>query len=362
MRHAVTRRTLIGAGLAASALCPQGFMLRRAHAFEQKPPSQIMLISVFCATTGCGGALLTLDFPANNKRPANTAMPRRLAGPETVGEELAPEAAVLGPNNCLYVADFLSNSIRRFDLHTGKFLDHFVKPGDGGMIFPHGLTWGPDGNLYVAARGSGNILRFQGKTGKFIDVFVPKNSGGLNDATDLHFHHDGLLYVSDYTTDGRPPALRNPNPPGRGGAIRRYNASTGVFVDNFVAPGPNGGPNKDGLDGPHAFVFGPDGHLYIASSLSEQILKYNGNTGHFISVFIDRNSGGLVSPEGIAFGPDGNFYVSDFIIHAILCFDGKTGEFIEEQVSQVRHGLMGPGFITFFDIDAAKGISSAADK
>jgi hypothetical protein len=45
-------------------------------------------------------------------------------------------------------------------------------------------------------------------------------------------------------------------------------------------------------------AFGPDGNLYVASTGNNQVLKYNGTTGAFISVF---TSTGLNLPFGLVF-------------------------------------------------------------
>src|SRR5207249_4230508 len=44
---------------------------------------------------------------------------------------------------------------------------------------------------------------------------------------------------------------------------------------------------------------------------NEDVLRYNGTTGAFVSTFVPTGSGGLSFPLGGTFGPDGNLYVSD---------------------------------------------------
>jgi hypothetical protein len=45
---------------------------------------------------------------------------------------------------------------------------------------------------------------------------------------------------------------------------------------------------------------------YVSSSASDQVLRYDVQTGAFINAFVPTGSGGLSEPEGLAFGPDGN--------------------------------------------------------
>jgi hypothetical protein len=42
-----------------------------------------------------------------------------------------------------------------------------------------------------------------------------------------------------------------------------------------------------------------------------QILRFDGQTGAFIDVFVDTGSGGFTNGTQMAFGPDGNLYVGN---------------------------------------------------
>lgn len=263
--------------------------------------------------------------------------------PSGSGGLAGPDFFTPGPDGRLYVGSFFTSSILRFDGATGAFQDVFVPSGSGGLHAPHRFVWGPDGNLYVASRGSSSVLRYDGATGAFLDVFVPPGRGALNDPTDLFFR-DGLLYVVDFTTDGRPPALDDPAPPGRGGAVRRYDATTGAFVDEFIPPG------SGGLDGPHAVEFGPDGNLYVASTLAQKILRFDGRTGAFLGVFIDPSAAAVPGPLSRAWVEHTRFVgshalVTTFDCDCVMRFDATTGAFVDVLVQPQSGGLSGPGFM-----------------
>lgn len=104
--------------------------------------------------------------------------------------------------------------------------------------------------------------------------------------------------------------------------VLRYDA-TGAFVEAFV-PAASGG-----LDNPRGLTFGPDGHLYVGSTATNSVLRYNGTTGAFIDAFVSAGSGGLTFPFDLAFGPDGNLYVASPATDQVLRYNGATGGFID---------------------------------
>jgi streptogramin lyase len=117
--------------------------------------------------------------------------------------------------------------------------------------------------------------------------------------------------------------------------ILRYDA-TGAPIDaeRFVPA------LRGGLVGGCCMTFGPDDHLYVSSTGSGDMLRFDGVTGEFIDVFVPAGSGGLQRPLSPAFGPDGNLYVGDFGSHSILRYDGTTGAFIDEFVEAGAGGMV----------------------
>jgi hypothetical protein len=113
----------------------------------------------------------------------------------------------------------------------------------------------------------------------------------------------------------------------------------GDFIDAFVSAG------SGGLNGPVGLVFGPDGHLYVSSSATHEVLRYDGTTGVFIDAFVSAGSGGLSVPIGLVFGPDGHLYVSSSNPAEVLRYVGPnvTGVSTEDAPSiPSAYALVGP--------------------
>ena len=251
-----------------------------------------------------------------------------------------PTGMTFGPDGNLYVANSTaSGAVMKYNGQTGAFISVFVPAGSGGLIFPEGLTFGPDGNLYVANNSPDpaiqGVLRFNGQTGAFIDKFVTDDStknGGLLYPLGLTFGPDGNLYVSS-------------SGPGTSfGAILRYDGVTGAFIDEFVT---SDGTKNGGLRFPWGVIFGPDFNLYVSNTGGNSVIKYDGRTGQFKSVFVAANSGNLDSPTDLSFGPDGNLYVGSGLgvgSSAVKQYDGATGIF---KTDFATTNLNFPTFLTF---------------
>ena len=103
-------------------------------------------------------------------------------------------------------------------------------------------------------------------------------------------------------------------------AVVRFN-DAGEYLGAFVEPG------AGGLGNPQGITFGPDGHLYVASKGSQNVLRFDGQTGAFIDVFATRD--GMEWPAEINFHGD-HLYVSNFARGGgVYRFDAETGEFID---------------------------------
>jgi DNA-binding beta-propeller fold protein YncE len=128
-------------------------------------------------------------------------------------------------------------------------------------------------------------------------------------------------------------------------SVRRYD-DTGAFVSTFITAG------SGGLSAPHRGMFGIDGNYYVASANNDLILRYNGQTGAYMDVFIQNGAKGLPAntldyPVDMTIGPDGALYISSQLNDSILRFNATTGDFLGTFVSSGSGGLDGPSGIQF---------------
>jgi serralysin len=135
-----------------------------------------------------------------------------------------------------------------------------------------------------------NIIRFDlASDGLLWEEFISADTGLLSDP-------DTLLYGPDANGDGIKDLYVTNGADLGTSSILRFDGGSGEFIDRFVGDDPTTEFNETGgLIRPYELAFGPAGNLYVASFLSDQILRYDGQTGEFIDVFAEGNGepGGL---------------------------------------------------------------------
>ena len=295
----------------------------------------ITSVSATGSSTALGGGVYTLNLGANENATSWTinwgdGTIETVAGnPGSVTHTYAAGNAGLTFNILASATDaagthFVNDVIAPTAFLTGEGLYRY--DADSGtfeqyfsgaeLTNPYAVTVGPDGLIYVAGHTSDNIVRYNATTGAFVDTFVAAGSGGLNAAAGLTFGPDGHLYVSNQIGD----------------SILKYDGTTGAFISTFVSAG------SGGLNAPVALIFRPDGYLYVGSYNSDSILRYNATTGAFVGTFVAAGSGGLNGPAAMAWGPDGNLYVASNDA-TVKRYNGTTGAYIDNFVTTGSGGL-----------------------
>ena len=259
-------------------------------------------------------------------------------------------ACSFGTDNNLYVASHGNSTVRRYDCETGAFIDVFVPAGNG-LSRSHSVFWNFDNTLLVSSELGDRVNQYEAVTGNFRGTFVQPGEAGLDGPEDITQGPDGLLYLTAQSNQ-----------------VLRIDPTNGGVVDAFVEDDPDTPEDETGgLAWAHQLRFGPDGNLYVASSQTNQILRYDGQTGAFMDVFVRAGAQGPQFPVGLAFGPDGHLYVGSFGNDSILRYDGVTGKPLGLVANIGAMGLDGPLFIEFFPGPKCKadlnedGAVSAAD-
>ncbi len=211
-----------------------------------------------------------------------------------------------GPDGYLYISSRGCNEVLRYNETTGELTGVFVTAGDGGLDGPWGLDFGLDGNLYVASRNTHEVLRYDGQTGQFIDVFIAAGSGGLSSPAGLGFDPGSqYLYVSSLESD----------------EVLRYALSDVHMVDVVVTN------TNSGLDRPVGLTFDGVGRLYVTSSNTDEVIRYDPSLDA-ASVFVSAGDHGLDYPTGLTWDDSGTLYVVGRDSGQVLRYD-MTGTFVD---------------------------------
>ncbi|MEZ6122627.1 MAG: DUF2341 domain-containing protein [Planctomycetaceae bacterium] len=218
----------------------------------------------------------------------------------------SPVAVVLGPDGLLYVSEYGTHDIDRYNLQTGQYVDTFVYSGSGGLNLTSRMAFGPDGNLYVSSEGTGEILKFSGADGRFLSVFTDTAASGIGQPDAILFGPNGDLYVGSATD----------------GSIRRFDGATGASLGVFATFG-----TPTHLD----LHFGPNGNLYASSTTLNVIREFQASTGAMVGDVVTAGSGGMVTIGGFQWTPDGNLLAVDFNGNRVLKYSA-SGTFLGEFV------------------------------
>ena len=234
-----------------------------------------------------------------------------------------PIGVVIGADGNLLVSDGQTNSVKRYNRATGAFINVFASTNvvrplgisiHGGILYvtnsnppegvqsfdavtgvntgsfvpsrpnpvPNDVKVNPANNrLYVLYYNDATVETFNLTTKASLGLLFPTGSGGLFTPIAMAFGPDGNLYVSGGTFGGQL-------------GVRRYNPTTGAFIDLFA---------NTGNDYPLGIAFGPDNNLYVATALTSgtAVMRFNYPSGASMGFFVPPGSGGLTSPYHLTF-------------------------------------------------------------
>ena len=101
----------------------------------------------------------------------------------------------------------------------------------------------------------------------------------------------------------------------------------GAYVGVFAA--------EPALSSPDGITLGPNGD-YIYVSSQSAVLRFHANSGEFDRIFskgLPLSLAGKFMPMGLTFGPDGDLYVASTTSQSVVRFDGGDGSYVEEFVT-----------------------------
>lgn len=106
--------------------------------------------------------------------------------------------------------------------------------------------------------------------------------------------------------------------------IKRFNATTGAFKDNFVAPA------VGVLGSPRGMAIGPDGNLYVADASASRVKRFSLDDGSFMGDFTPAD---LNTPVAVKFLNGDLFLLGGGVNRTIRRYSGSTGEFFSNAVN-----------------------------
>jgi len=215
----------------------------------------------------------------------------------TSGSESAPAPAG-GPSGTrhLLVSSFrcfisgceFEDSVLRYDGVTGEYLGVHAT----GVPGAYGIAYRPyKETTLVVSRTNSTVEEFHSRTGAHLSTFITAGAEGLNSPQNILIDANWDVLLTSMPT---------------GEAFAKFNGILKFDGDNgaFIAPFVNGGSilaetcgSPRCLRGANGMAFGPDGQLYVASSVNNSVIEYNGLTGLYLGV-LDATE--LVSPNGLA--------------------------------------------------------------
>ena len=218
---------------------------------------------------------------------------------------------LIGHDGHFLVSGRFTNRILRFDRRSGAYLGDFSSGYT--LNEPTKMAFGPDGDLYVAQwAGTNTVVRFDGVTGAFVEEVTPTLSQPMQPAWDSQ----GVLHVVSFGSRD----------------VRTYeNGALGSVVTSGVSMG---GPVNLWFDGPDLFV--------IDWSVGG-VRRFDAASGEYVEDFVT----GMTNAEGYAHGPDGRLYLGDWGSHVVNAYDGATGRFDGQFIS--GGGLQNPNSLLFIE-------------
>jgi DNA-binding beta-propeller fold protein YncE len=204
----------------------------------------------------------------------------------------------------LYVANYISNSLSKFD-SQGNYL-----PAESiamGLNFSLGVAVDASGFIYVSNESSARLRKFDA-AGNLLATSVTGNT-----PTALAFDNAGTLRVANRT----------------GNTIASYDTNLNLLSGTISTE----------LNRPRGLAIDTSGNIYAANAFTDDISKFSGSGSYLGRI---GNSTNMNNPYGLAFDSEGYLYVANELSRTIAKFS-PTGSFVTSWAT----GAVSPRFIAF---------------
>jgi sugar lactone lactonase YvrE len=271
-----------------------------------------------------------------------------------------PDSVAIDPTTGkLFVADFHNHRVLRFAssaalangaaaegvLGQPNFTSNSAATSAAGMRFPTAVALDSAGRLWVADHDNARVLRFDGAAGKpngaaaegvlgqpnFTSGAQATTASRMSGPGGLAVDTTGHLWVAD-TLNNR--VLRFD---GAAGKPNGANADGVLGQPDFTSSAPDF--TASGMYGPGGLAIDSAGHLWVADSQNDRVLRFDGAAGKANGANADGvlgqpnfTGGGATTassmdrPVGLAVDTAGRLWVADFFNNRVLRFDGAAGK------------------------------------
>jgi hypothetical protein len=104
--------------------------------------------------------------------------------------------------------------------------------------------------------------------------------------------------------------------------------------------------STQGLDKPEHLAVDNNANIYVTNAGSKDLSQFD-NNGNFLGRFVNAGSGGLGQPSCLTMGPEGNIYICSSDTGQVLKYDGRSGAFLNVFVETGAGGLNQPVSLVF---------------
>ena len=114
--------------------------------------------------------------------------------------------------------------------------------------------------------------------------------------------------------------------------IKRFNATTGAFNDNFIASA------VGVLGNPRGMTVEPDGSLYVAESAANRVTRFSMVDGSFLGDFTPAD---LLLPSDLKFLNRDLYVVGSSMQRQIRRYNGSSGKYVRTVVTWASNQIGG---------------------